>query len=75
MFLLEVHNGLFSNNFSLVAQPHIGWTLITSIDKDFPARDAGGNALHYTIDEVSAACPFLREAAALKNPEFKRARL
>jgi hypothetical protein len=70
MFLLEVHHGLFSDNFSLAAQPHSGWTLITSIDQNFPARDARGNALTYTQDQVFAACPFLREAGTLNDPEF-----
>ncbi len=67
MFLLEVHLGLFSDDFNLVAQPHSGWTLITSIDRDFPARDAKGKALHYSQAEVYAACPFLREAAELDD--------
>jgi hypothetical protein len=71
MFLLEVHHGLFSDNFSLVAQPHTGWTLITSIDQNFPARDASGNALTYTQDQVFAACPLLREAGTLNDPEFE----
>lgn len=71
MFLLEVHHGLFSNPFSLVAQQHRGWTLITRIEQNFPARDARGNALSHTQEQVVAACPFLREAAALKDPEFE----
>lgn len=71
MFLLEVHHGLFSDDFSLVAQPHPGWTLITSIDRDFPARDAKGKALPYSQAEVFSACPFLREADALEDPEFE----
>ncbi len=70
MFLLEVHHGLFSDHFSLVAPSHTGWTLITSIDKDFLARDAKGKTLHHTQEQVFAACPFFREAAALKDPEF-----
>jgi hypothetical protein len=71
MFLLEVHHGLFAESFSLVAPSHRGWTLITRIEQNFPARDARGNALNHTEDQVFAACPFLREAAALKDPEFK----
>lgn len=70
MFLLEVHHGLFSDNFSLVAQPHSGWTLITSIEQNFLARDARGIALTHTQDQVFAACPFLREAGSLNDPEF-----
>jgi hypothetical protein len=71
MFLLEVHHGLFSDNFSLVAQPHSGWTLITSIDQNFQARDASGKALTHRQDQVFAACPFLREAGTLNDPEFE----
>lgn len=71
MFLLEVHHGLLSDNFSLVAPSHGGWTLITSIDQNFAASDATGKALTYTQEQVFAACPFFREASALKDPEFE----
>lgn len=71
MFLLEVHHGLLSDNFSLVAPPHGGWTLITSIDQNFAASDATGKAPTYTQEQVFAACPFFREASALKDPEFE----
>jgi hypothetical protein len=71
MFLLEVHHGLFAEGFSLLAPSHSGWTLITGIDQNFPARDAKGNALNYTQGQVAAACPFLREAAVLNDPEFE----
>ncbi len=67
MFLLEVHHGLFSDHFSLVAPSHTGWTLITSIDRDFPARDAKGKILDYSKEQVYGSCPLLREAVDLEE--------